>query len=190
MNHVTVVPMMACFPVSHMGHAMDIKPLLDDLPGKKFIGLSKKNEVFTEKERKLVLETQWNPSHDYHILFVDSVGETIRTAYDSFNNFLPKTLHLVVGYDRKDWGLRLCDAIHDNRIPELVPNSFYEFHLYNTSERNHSFSGTNLRQAVLDEQYDIFKEHLGPYFLETEAKAIYSRIRRQLTSNNIKVKRS
>lgn len=190
MNHVTVVPMMACFPVSHMGHAMDIKPLLDDLPGKKFIGLSKKNEVFTEKERKLVLETQWNLSKDYTILFVDSVGETIRAAYDSFNNFLPKTLHLVVGYDRKDWGSTLCKKIHENKIPELNPGIFNTIHLYHAEKRNHDFSGTNLRQAVLNGNYNFFKEHLGHFFLETELKELYSRIKHHLDIGNIKVKRS
>lgn len=189
-HHTTVVPLTGFSPVSHMGHAKDLGRLVSSLPGTKHVGISSKSDLFTPNERSDVLKRQWEQKNlTTHA--VKSAGETIARAHDSLPKTGRKVLHIVVGSDRKDFGEGLKTALNSGKIKEMGDNRFDEIrvHTPRDADRSHGMSGTKMRQAASDGNYEEFSRHIGPNFSDKEKKSMMSRIGTAIKSGSLKLRR-
>lgn len=180
---ITVIPMMAGCPITHMGHVMDLKPRFE---GRTVVGLSKKNGVFTEKERKYIFNAQFE-FINCELIFVDSPGETFRYVYDLFHPFREKEIKILLGDDREDYANRLLDSLAKHKFPELSGGRFQHVEV-DLVERNTQFSGQKLRQAVHDRDLKVFNDHIGYNFL-LNAIEIFHRILEHLELGTISINR-
>lgn len=189
-HHASVIPLTGFSPHSHMGHAIDLGNALKNLPGQKHIGISSKADVFSPEERSDILHRQWQQP-DLHVHVAKYAGESISNAYNS----LPegkKHLHILVGADRRDFAEGLKKSLEDGKIQSMGGHKWdsISVHTPEDTDRSHGMSGTKMRTAVANDDFDTYHEHLGKHiFSEKEARSHFNRIKEALTTKQIKVKR-
>ena len=189
-HHTSVIPMVGFSPISHMGHAADLGGSLSMLPGTKHVGISSKSDVFSPDERKDILSKQWGQGkQSVHV--VNGAGETIRKAYDSLPSSGKKTLHILVGHDRKGFAEGLKGSLESGKIKEMGDNRFdnVRLHYPEDTDRSHGMSGTKMRGAASEGNLKEFHRHLGPAFSKEEAQSIMNKTKGGLDSGKIKLVR-
>lgn len=190
-SHASVIPMTGFSPISHMGHSHDLGQTLARMPGTKHVGVSAKSDLFSPDERKSILDRQWgNVGHETHV--VSGAGETVRSAYNRMPKNSRKELHILVGHDRKSFAEGLKKSLEAGKIKEMEGKSFDAIHLHypEDTERTHGMSGTKMRNAVANDDFDTFHKHLGPMFSRKEATRIFSKMKGAISTGKLKVKRS
>lgn len=189
-HHTSVIPLVGFSPISHMGHAHDLGAKMKQLPGKKHVGISNKADVFSPEERSHIMHKQWGQK-DINHHFTKSGGDTIGHAYHSLPKEGKKHLHILVGGDRKDFAHGLKKSLEAGKIPEMNGHKWDSIHIHtpDDEERHHGMSGTNMRNAVHNDDHETFKKHLGPAFNDKEAHHIRGKIKSALDDGRIKVKR-
>lgn len=185
-EHVHVA-FMGASPHTHMGHHMDVVSGMGH--GKKFIGLSGKSDVFSDKEREDIANKQSAGHAEFKV--EKSAGQTVGRAFHSMKGSGKKELHLHFGHDRKDMAERLKSSIEAGKIPELNGHKPDKVHIHYPKDENrsHGMSGTKMRTAAHEGDLETYKKHLGPNFSDKEAKKIMDRTRVGLLAGKIKVKR-
>lgn len=181
------VAFMGASPHTHMGHHIDVVGGMGH--GKKFVGLSGKSDVFSDKEREDIANKQ--SGGDAHFKVEKSAGQTVGRAFHSMTGSGKKNLHLHFGHDRKEMAERLKSSIEAGKIPELEGHKPDAVHIHypKDEDRSHGMSGTKMRTAAESGDLDTYKKHLGPNFSDKEAKSIMDRTRVGLMARKIKVKR-
>lgn len=186
MLEVTIIPMIAASPHSHMGHRMDLGEKLKTLPGRKIVGLSNTPSVLTANERLSVIYTQWHDLPGIDFVNTDSAGIIAARARD-----YGEVLHILVGHDRyKKLGLGLKNSLEAGKIKEMQGRMFQriEVHTPEQTRSEHGLSGTSMRQAIADANFDKYLEHYGAYDLAAEY--YYTKILRPAyVRGELKVKR-
>lgn len=181
---------MGASPITHMGHHIDVVGSMEHgKPGKKFVGLSGKSDVFSDKEREGISNKQSGGKAEFKV--EKSAGQTVARAFNSMKGSGPKHLHLHFGHDRKDFAERLKSSIEAGKIPELEGHKPDHIHIHypKDEDRSHGMSGTKMRTAAESGDHETFKKHLGPNFSDKESKSIMDRTRVGLMAGKIKVKR-
>lgn len=181
---------MGASPITHMGHHIDVVGSMEHgKPGKKFVGLSGKSDVFSDSEREHISNKQSGGKAEFKV--EKSAGQTVARAFNSMKGSGPKHLHLHFGHDRKDFAERLKSSIEAGKIPELEGHKPDHIHIHypKDEDRSHGMSGTKMRTAAASGDHETFKKHLGPNFSDKEAKSIMDRTRVGLMAGKIKVKR-
>ena len=181
------VAFMGASPHTHMGHHIDVVGGMGH--GKKFVGLSGKSDVFSDKEREDIANKQ--SGGDAHFKVEKSAGQTVGRAFNSMTGSGKKHLHLHFGHDRKEMAERLKSSIEAGKIPELEGHKPDAVHIHypKDEDRSHGMSGTKMRTAAETNDVDTYKKHLGSNFSDKEAKSIMDRTRVGLMAGKIKVKR-
>ena len=189
-SHASVIPLMGLSPTSHMGHSIDMGSTLNSLPGSHHVGISNKSDVFSPEERGEILNRQWGDK-DLTTHSVKSGGDTIARAFNSLPQTGKRHLHILVGADRKDFGEGLKKSLEAGKIKEMGDNRWDSItvHTPEDQDRKHGMSGTSMRQAVADNDFDLYHKHLGPMFSKDEARGYFNKIRDALSSGKMKVKR-
>lgn len=189
-HHASVIPLVGFSPISHMGHAHDLGGKMKNLPGKKFVGISQKADVFTPEERSGIMKKQWKQK-DVNHHFTKSGGDTIGHAFHTLPEGGKKHLHILVGADRVGMAEGLKKSLEAGKIPEMKGHKWDSIHIHtpNDEGRSHGMSGTKMRQSVVDGDHKTFRKHLGDSFTDEQAMKIHKRIHTALSSGNIKVKR-
>lgn len=193
MQQVNIIPFMACYPISHMGHYKDLGTKLLSKNGPKLVGISDNNSVFTYKERIEIITRQWSIQglNDIEFYIVKSPGELISMAYDRFNGFdTYKQLNFIGGIDRINFLVGLATSIENKKIPELRGHIDKVTIDTPNNQRLHNLSGTAMRTSINNDNFIDFLQHLGEMFTGKEAAAIYNRIKIALKNNTIKIKRT
>ncbi len=188
-HHASVIPLVGFSPFSHMGHAKDLGDAMKKLPGKKHIGISHKDEGFSDEEKSSILNRQWRQKDLQHH-HVASAGVTVSNAYHS----LPagkKVLHMLVGHDRKDMVHKLKSSLEAGKIKEMNGKHWDEIHIHHpeNTNRDHGMSGTKMRTAASKGDIPTFSKHLGPHFSTAETLKIYDKVRSNIASGKIPLKR-
>lgn len=181
---------MGASPITHMGHHIDVVGSMEHgKPGKKFVGLSGKSDVFSDKEREGISNKQSGGKAEFKV--EKSAGQTVARAVNSMKGSGKKHLHLHFGHDRKEFAERLKSSIEAGKIPELEGHKPDAVHIHypKDEDRSHGMSGTKLRTAAASGDHETFKKHLGPNFSDKESKSIMDRTRVGLMAGKIKVKR-
>lgn len=189
-EHIAIVPMMGCYPLSHMGHRRDIGAKLQELRIPSIIGLSSKNGIFTDDERLDIFKDQFSSVNFVTPMVVKSAGDTVAAAYNSGNLFETKILHIIVGADRKQFGLGLKKSIMGHKIPELQGAKFSGIVVHTAQERTEDFSGTALRQAVYDRDKHKVFDHLGPNIRDYVKDFVWDRLSDAAADGRLKLKRN
>ena len=168
-KEVSIIPMMAASPHSHMGHRIDLGEKLATLPGLHIVGLSALPGVLHPEVRYEILCQQWNGIRPL-IELTSSAGAMAAMA----RNF-GTVLHILVGEDRrKKLGEGLKKSLEAGKIKEMDGRFFDEIHIHTPGAgRAHGMSGTSMRQAIADENFEEYKRHLGPLSRE-DTQALYS----------------
>ena len=181
------VAFMGASPHTHMGHHIDVVGGMGH--GKKFVGLSGKSDVFSDKEREDIANKQSAGAAEFKV--EKSAGQTVGRAFKSMKGSGKKILHLHFGHDRKEMAERLKSSIEAGKIPELEGHKPDEVHLHfpKDENRSHGMSGTKMRTAASSSDLPTYKKHLGPNFSDKEAKSLMDRTRVGLMAGKIKVKR-
>lgn len=189
-HHASVIPLVGFSPISHMGHAHDLGGKMKRLPGKKFVGISQKADVFTPEERSGIMKKQWKQK-DVNHHFTKSGGDTIGHAFHALPEGGKKHLHILVGADRVGMAEGLKKSLEAGKIPEMKGHKWDSIHIHTPDDegRSHGMSGTKMRQSVVDGDHKTFRKHLGDNFTDEQAMKIHKRIHAALSSGNIKVKR-
>lgn len=190
-----ISPLVGVSPISHMGHYHDLGKTISSIPGRKYIGISKKgNTVFSPEEREKVLRTQFGKS--IGVLHSTSGGESVSSVYHSLPAGSQKHLHMVVGHDRKEFAEGLKDALENGKIKEMKGKKWDSVTIHypenterQTTSKGIPFSGTNMRKAAAQGDLDTFHEHLGPNFTRKTAKQIMQRVQKGIAAGHIKLKR-
>jgi hypothetical protein len=180
------VAFMGASPHTHMGHHIDVVGGMG--AGKKFVGLSGKSDVFSDKEREHIANKQSNGSAEFKI--EKTAGQTVGRAFHSLKG-PKKVLHLHFGHDRKEMAEGLKKSIESGKIPELNGEKPHrvEIHYPKDENRSHGFRGETLRNAAASGDEKTYKTHLGPNFSDAESKSIMNRTRVGLLAGKIKLKR-
>jgi hypothetical protein len=180
-NHVHM-SYLGASPITHMGHHIDVVGSMNSV-GKvedpKFVGLSGKSQIFSNKEREDIADKQSGGAAKFNV--VHSPGVTIAKAYEAVsNNEGNKILHLHFGHDRKEFAERLKKSIEDGKIPELQGNKFDKVHIHypEDGDRSHGMSGTKMRAAAHEGNIEEFRKHLGPNFSQKEAEEIRIKVKK------------
>lgn len=181
------VAFMGASPHTHMGHHIDVVGGMGE--GKKFVGLSGKSDVFSDKEREQIANKQSAGKAEFKV--EKTAGQTVGRAFDSMKGSGKKVLHLHFGHDRKSMAEGLKKSIEAGKIPELGGHKPDEVHIHypKDEDRSHGMSGTKMRTAAESGDLATYKKHLGPSFSDGEAKKIMDRTRIGLMAGKIKVKR-
>lgn len=181
------VAFMGASPHTHMGHHIDVVGGMGK--GKKYVGLSGKSDVFSDKEREDIANKQSGGAAEFKV--EKSAGQTVGRAFHGMSGAGKKVLHLHFGHDRKEMAERLKSSIEAGKIPELGGEKPHrvELHFPKDENRSHGMSGTKMRTAATEGDHDTYKKHLGPNFSHKEAKSIMDRTRVGLVAGKIKVKR-
>lgn len=189
-HHASVIPLVGFSPISHMGHAHDLGGAMKKLPGKKHIGISQKDDVFSPEERSHIMKKQWGQEGVNHH-FTKSGGDTIGHAYHSLPKDGKKHLHILVGGDRTEMAHGLKKSLEAGKIPEMNGHKWDSIHIHTPedSNRKHGMSGTNLRSAAVTDDHEEFHRHLGHAFSKGEADSIRQRVKSAIISKKIKIKR-
>jgi hypothetical protein len=175
---------------THMGHHIDVGGSMDAAPaGKRFIGLSGKSDVFSNKEREDIASKQANNNTNFEV--VKSPGITIAKAYNALPKTGKKVLHLHFGSDRKSFAEGLKKSVMNDKIPELGGNKFDDVHIHYPKDENrsHGFSGTGLRSAVASGDTKTAEAHLGPNLNKKEKTGIINKMSNALQTGKMAVKR-
>lgn len=181
---------LAASPHPHEGHRQDIGGSMDAAPaGKKYIGLSGKSDVFSDKEREDIANRQSGGKIEFKT--EKSPGQTIARAFNSMSGSGKKVLHLHFGHDRKPFAEGLKKSIETGKIPELEGNKPDEVHIHypEGEERPHGLSGTRMRAAAEENNFAVYKKHMGPNFSDKFIRSTMNRTRVGLMAGKIKVKR-
>jgi hypothetical protein len=178
---------MGASPHTHMGHHTDVVGGMGH--GKKFVGLSGKSDVFSDKEREDIANKQSDGKAEFKV--EKSAGMTVGRAFHSMKGPGKKVLHLHFGHDRKEMAERLKSSIEAGKIPELQGHKPDAVHIHYPKDENrsHGMSGTKMRTAATESDLPTYKKHLGSNFSDKEAKSIMDRTRVGLMAGKIKVKR-
>ena len=189
-HHASVIPLVGFSPISHMGHAHDLGGAMKKLPGKKHIGISQKDDVFSPEERSHIMKKQWDQEGVNHH-FTKSGGDTIGHAYHSLPEGGKKHLHILVGGDRVEMAHGLKKSLEAGKIPEMNGHTWDSIHIHTPedSNRKHGMSGTNLRSAAVTDDHDEFHRHLGHAFSKNESESIRQKVKGAIVSKKIKIKR-
>jgi hypothetical protein len=181
------VAFMGASPHTHMGHQIDVVGGMG--AGKKFVGLSGKSDVFSDKEREDIANKQSGGSAEFKV--EKSAGQTVGRAFDSMKGSGKKILHLHFGHDRKEMAERLKSSIEAGKIPELNGEKPHAVHIHYPSDENreHGLSGTGMRKAAEENNFAVYKKHMGPNFSDKVIKSTMGRTRVGLLAGKIKVKR-
>lgn len=181
------VAFMGASPHTHMGHHIDVVGGMGE--GKKFVGLSGKSDVFSDKEREDIANKQSDGAAEFKV--EKSAGQTVGRAFKSMQGSGKKILHLHFGHDRKEMAERLKNSIEAGKIPELEGEKPHAVHIHypKDQDRSHGMSGTKMRTAADSGDLETYKKHLGPNFSDKEAKSLMDRTRVGLLAGKIKVKR-
>lgn len=189
-HHASVIPLVGYSPISHGGHAIDMGSALAKLPGQKHVGMSSKADVYSPEERSEIMKRQWQiPGIQTHS--TNSGGDTIGRAFHNLPKTGKKVLHLLVGHDRVGFAEGLKKSLEAGKIKEMDGHSWDEIHIHTPEDtnRSHGMSGTKMRTAVANNDFDEFHRHLGSMFSKDEAKQHFNRIKAALDSGQLKVKR-
>jgi hypothetical protein len=181
---------MGASPITHMGHHTDVVGSMESgHEGHKFVGLSGKSDVFSDKEREDISNKQSGGKANFKV--EKSAGQTVARAFNSMKGSGKKILHLHFGHDRKEFAERLKSSIEAGKIPELEGHKPDHIHIHYPKDENrsHGLSGTKMRTAASTGDHETFKKHLGPNFSDKESKSIMDRTRVGLMAGKIKVKR-
>lgn len=180
------VAFMGASPHTHMGHHIDVVGGMG--AGKKYVGLSGKSDVFSDKEREHIANKQSNGAAEFKV--EKSAGQTIGRAFHSMTGS-KKVLHLHFGHDRKEMAERLKNSIESGKIPELNGEKPHrvEIHYPKDENRSHGMSGTKMRAAAASGDAKTYKQHLGSNFSDAETKNIMDRSRVGILAGKIKLKR-
>ena len=181
------VAFMGASPHTHMGHHIDVVGGMGS--GNKFVGLSGKSDVFSDKEREDIANKQSGGDAKFKV--EKSAGQTVGRAFNSMSGSGKKVLHLHFGHDRKEMAERLKGSIEAGKIPELAGNKPDEvkIHYPKDENRSHGMSGTKMRTAAETNDLGTYKKHLGSAFSDKEAKNIMDKTRIGLMAGKIKIKR-
>lgn len=178
---INIIPRMGACPLSHMGHAYDLKPTIENLSilgTCSYVNISP-NKVFEVHEQWDVIAKQWDtPNVAYK--FFSSVGNLL---YNIVQHHSFEKVNIVVGQDRIDLAERVKYGIENNTFKEVtvdLSKCGVEIHVAETF-REHGFSGTYMREAAVINDRGCFKAHLGEmftdeevdYYMERTAKAIF-----------------
>lgn len=186
LTHVNIIPKMGVLPLSHMGHKIDLLPVLQALGGYSYVNLAP-NDVFTPDEQQEVISRQWQ---DPNIRFFcySNVGDFLKVV---FGHHTFDKINIVVGQDRVRWAERIVDGLKRESFKELdciTANIQTEIVIPDTY-REHGFSGTTMREAALIGDLTCFKAHLGDTFNDHESYNYYCVVRRALVEEKIPLRR-
>ena len=182
---VNLVPKLSGYPVTHMGHVIDLCPLLGKMPGRKIIALSKHDCMDNDFRRSLLLK-QLKSRHygSVDVILVDNVGEAIHEA----TKYGTK-INLVLGNDRADFAERVKNSILSNSFKEADCSKIDEVMISLSSNRDlHGMSGTKLREAAYNNDIDEFFDHIGVLDFN-QCVLLADDISNKITNGLIKVKR-
>jgi hypothetical protein len=177
-------------PSTHMGHAQDMKKLYKSTGATKMVwGMSQKaTGVFSPEEKTEIIRRQWG-GKDIHPTVTKSMGSMAAEAHDA----MPagrKHLHLMVGEDRRGMGEKFIQALHAGKIKEMEGKKFDSVTLHVASgDRTHGFSGTKMRNAAANDDFDTYSKHMGPAFSKAKKRSYFERIKQGLASGALSVKR-
>ena len=184
MIDITIAPMVGFYPHSHMGHAFDIGRAMDLHEGVKIVGISNKPSVFTFEERLEIVRRQFYMAGIRYIptfVPVSSMGETIKIAAASLfaaDRERPSRLTLIYGADRERDAERFRAAILNGNIPEASVLNVKQVNIsYTTGTgRAMGFSGTEMRTAAVNGQFEKYWAHLGHWASFEKANEYHDRI--------------
>ena len=188
LEHHAHISFMGASPITHMGHYIDVIEPMGNT-GLKFVGLSGKSDVFSDDEREQISNAQSGGSVQFKV--EKTAGQTIGRAFKALKDAGKKILHLHFGADRKQFAERLKDCIEAGKIPELegqVPNKIY-IHYPENETRPHGFSGTRMRMAAMEGDFETFKHHLGSNFSYDDIIRIMTKTKFGIESGKIKLNR-
>lgn len=168
---------------THMGHNFDVIGSMGE--GKKFVGLSGKSDVFSDKERADIGNRQSRGKVQFKV--EKTAGETVGRAFHSLDPRKRRVLHLHFGHDRKEFAERLKTSIEQGKIPELKGQRPDEVHIHLPKDQNrsHGMSGTKLRQSAASGDLNTFHKHIGPSFSRVEARKLMDRVSDGIKSGRI-----
>ena len=185
---ISVVPLVGFSPISHVGHR-DLRDELSKRNGKHFVGVSRKDEYFGTLKKR-ILQKQWGDTI-IDIVISESAGRTLKDCRPQQGD----KFDIVVGKDRKAFAERLRKSIIDGNIKEINDLKFSEKDVTITCmpERTHEYSGTRMRQACFDLDFETFQEHIGltdeDFLVEGTIKSIMIEIRNLIIEGKISIKR-
>lgn len=185
-SHVTFL---GASPFTHMGHHHDVvNSMHKHAPGKKYVGLSGKSDVFDNSEREMIAKRQSNSSAHFN---VEGPGHTIARAVHGMDKSKRRVLHLHFGHDRKNFADRLKTSIETGKIKELNGDKPDAVHIHypHDENRSHGFSGTKMRHAAHTGDLETFHKHLGSSFTHDEAKKLMHRVHKGIEAGHIPLKR-
>jgi len=178
-------------PSTHYGHAKDMKKLYRKTGASKMVfGMSQKGtDVFNHDEKKDIIRRQWG-SKDIHPTVTKSMGSMAREAHDTTPPGKKPVLHLMVGEDRRSMGENFIKSLNAGKIPEMEGKRFHRVHLHVASgDRTHGMSGTKMRTAAANDDFETYSKHLGPAFSQSKKKEYFNRVKDAISSGKLAVKR-
>lgn len=183
MNEVHIT-YLGAHPHTHMGHVNDI---ISYMPTGSYIGLSSKSKVMPDLSRTILTGTQTNFMHTTNSY--DSIGHLISNAISRYTD--PVALFIHLGHDRVNFAERIKSGLQNNTFLEIPNSSQRVAKIENViaPKRSHSLSGTRMRQAILDDDFKTYYEHIGDSFSETVAGCIMNTLRDMMISQGVGVKR-
>ena len=182
-NHVHM-SYLGASPITHMGHHIDVVGSMGE--GPKFVGLSGKSKAFSNEEREDIANKQSKGTAEFKV--ESSPGFVIARAYNAVSNRKgKKVLHMHFGHDRKAFAEGLKKSVESGKIPELQGNKFDEVHIHypEDEKRSHGMSGTKMRKAAHEGNFEEFSKHLGPNFTISQTKKIMNKVKSGIDSGSI-----
>lgn len=175
-HHVATTMMTGVDPHTHMGHVQDLGELLLNLPGThKMFAMSSKAKGLDEGTRKNIFRKQTGGKIEP--IIANEFDEIVNHAWSKVKNQSgKKVLHLVGGKDRESQLKSLQQGLSSGKIKNPGFDEVH-YHLPEDIERTHGMSGTKMRNAVSNNNFEEYKRHLGSSFSDDEARKIMGRIK-------------
>lgn len=177
---------MAGFPLTHIGHYLDLFKNKDV----NIIGLSKKNGIFNEGERRYILNSQLDKGFRPKIMFVNSPAETFIEAYHMCPSH-KRNLRIRVGTDRYNWAVGLKHSLNQSKFKEMGKFKFDKLKLDIVPRNVFGYSGTMLRSAVYENNYEKVNKliNVKTNLEETIVRDIFTRLTAAVASGELPIKR-
>lgn len=192
MIDVTIIPLVGFNPFSHMGHAKDLGDMMLRCPGLKYVGLSKKDTYFSFEDKSAILKRQWKMPR-LNVWAAKTPGDMVGAVHQTVRPYDESVrLTLVVGHDRLSMAEGLQKSLEAGKIPEMQGLYYDRINIKTPMQdrERHGFSGTMMREAASDADFDTFWNHLGrDIFSENEAKVLLNRVVLGIEKGDIKIHR-
>lgn len=188
---VAFTPLVGFSPIPHMGHAIDLGGAFQRVTAHvKVLAISTKNAALTFDVTRRVLLRQWKSRGVDGVQVVPSasVNDTITLVKTRVGNRAIGTIYLIVGADRVGLAENIKKSILEGRT-ELSAERV-EIITPEDGSRTHGFSGTKMRAAAANGDFETFWAHVGrDTFSENEAKELMRRVAAAIESGVISLRR-